>query len=984
MKRVVIVGSGVAGIRAAYSLRALGYDVTVVEKNPYTGGVITLLDKQFPTDNCGFCRLIPQMGCDDTEEYCLKRGAGNIELIRGYEVKAIEGEFPSLRVKLLRESPYVIFERCIGCRRCEDVCKIHSTYFEFNSAIHRATKFSSLNEYTIDSTCTKCGKCLNVCPTDAIVLEGVEERVVECNAVLLAQGISELSPYENCSSYGYGRYKDVITSLELERILSLNEGKVKRLSDGVEPYSIAFVQCVGSRDEVNPYCSSACCMFTLKEIRMIKEKDPNKNITVFFMDLRAFGKEYWKYFREIDGVSFIRCRVASVDSAGDGNLIVQYETEDGKSETGQFELVVLAVGQRPSKAIAELAEKSGLFITEDGYIKRKSFDSFETTKDGVFLAGNIVEPKDISDSLTDGLAVSAEIARKLGEQSKKVASEVPDDASGTLVFLCNCDNEISKNINFDELEKGIKKLENIISVQKYERLCNPDGLKRLGENIKKFKPSSLLIGACQGYYFSSLFNKFISDALGYSPKLRIVDLKTSKVDTDCALSMLRANMRILSSLASEKVSFEPKTREVLVIGGGSSGLTAALTLAESDIPVTICESSSSLGGNCLKSNGIYNGIELAPFLAKKVDSVHKNPKITVRLGQDVESVDGRLGEYRVKFRGESEIKRFAAVIVATGAKERKPKIMNIIKENLILNTNFTQILENVRLGHKSIGFVQCVECLTDYRPYCSRFCCRKSMELALKILEIQPESRIFFFVKEVMSYGASEKLYRKLREKGVTFIRYSEKYPLYFISNGILYDINGEESFELLVSQGLGYDGKLGVVVFDSLIERYLAIEFDNVIIASGVEPLNVSFLDIKRDKAGFLSGLDTKFSPQETSLYGIVVAGSARMPMNFGEALIDGKAAAQVVLEYLKGVSYFSRGIKAYVSQRKCVKCLLCVPACPYEARYYDDSNDIVIVNEILCKGCGTCAMVCPSKATDMKGFSAKALLDAVDDLTT
>ena len=967
--RVVVIGSGVAGLKAAFTLRGLGYSVTIVEKKPYTGGTTTLLDEQFPTDACGFCRMLPRFGLPECEEYCLKRGVGDIEVLRGYELEDVSGRAGDFNLTVIKKAPYVLHSLCIGCGRCEEVCGVRSALSEFAKAIHRATKISSLNEYAIDSNCTKCGECVKVCPTSAIFLEGERRETIGAGAIILALGFDEFVPYEY-REYGYGRFANVLTSLELERTISLNEGKPIRRSDSALPGKVAFIQCVGSRDEKNPWCSSACCMYALKEIRKMKKNLPEVEIKMFYMDMRAFGKEYWKYYTETEGVEFVRCRVPRIEELENKNLLIRYEDESGAIFAEEFNLVVLSVGQAPSRGVKDLATKLGIQIDGPGYARTKSFDTFETTRDGIYAVGSFVSPKDISDAVSSGAACAIEIANKLGLSTRnRKNTEIPNGASGTILYLCTCNKELSRRIDFAKIKEKMRTYDDILSVEEFDRLCNPDGLEFLSKSLAGKKPSNIIIAACQGYYFSSLFRNTIEKSLGYIPGMRIVDIKTIRDNTDSALSRIVACRDIFRhKMQVPAVRYSPQNQKVLIVGGGVSGISSALALAKCSIPVVIAEKSDKLGGPLYEKNGLFNGIKIRPYLEEKIKELGRYNNVEVKLNAKIESLKGSVGNYDVKFADEQQSRNFAAVVIAVGAPEHIPKDKwKYNGENIILNTEYDKILR-MEIIPKRIGFVQCVDSLTKERGYCSRACCRKSMELALALLKKDPTTKIYFFVKEVMSYGENELLYRELRSRGALFFRYNEDNPLRIV--------NVNENKFVHVNESLL------VHVYDPILSRDLEFALDLLVLAPGVDAPSFDVIGVDRDSFGFFVGLDTKFSPQETERAGLFVVGSGRMPMSFGEAWVDGMACAAQIVSYIVNESVPVRRARAYVSERKCVKCLLCVSACPYGARLYDDESNIVRVNEITCQGCGACAVFCPSQATDMVEFSASGVMSAVMDL--
>ncbi len=414
-ERALVIGGGIAGIQAALDLADQGYKVTLVEKSPSLGGKMAQLDKTFPTMDCSSCILTPKMVSASRHE--------NIELLTYAEVKEVDGFIGNFKVKIEKKPRYVT-EDCTACDLCTQNCPIEVPS-EFNAgmgtrkAIYIPFAQAVPAIYTIDEqNCIGCGMCFSVCEPDAIKYDMQPEVIErEVGTIILAAGY-DVFDAKRKEEYGFGRYQNVVNALQYERLSSASGpsgGKVLRPSDAKEPRRIGFVQCVGSRDETvgNRYCSRVCCMYAIKNARIYKEKHPEAELYIFFMDIRAFGKgyeEFYKAAKEDYGIKFIRGRPSEIAEADGGNLLVRVEdTLLGRFLEVELDLLVLSVGMEPPKDAAELQKVLRTARSADGFFleAHPKLRPVDTLKDGVFLAGAIQGPKDIPDSVAQGSAAAS-------------------------------------------------------------------------------------------------------------------------------------------------------------------------------------------------------------------------------------------------------------------------------------------------------------------------------------------------------------------------------------------------------------------------------------------------------------------------------------------------------------------------------------------------------------------------------------------------
>jgi len=423
-KSCLVIGGGIAGIQSALDLADEGFDVYLVEKKPSIGGHMAQLDKTFPTMDCSLCILAPKMASVTHHP--------KIHLFTNSEVKDISGYVGNFKAKITVKPRYVKSELCNGCGECEKVCPIDvPNEFDENLGPRKAIYIPFPQAipliYTIDlEHCIQCYKCVDVCSLGAINFSQEPEEVeLEVGTIIVATGFDVFNP-SVIEEYGYGAYENVVTGIELERIISPTGptgGKIKRPSDGKPPKYIAFVQCVGSRDEkTNPYCSRVCCMYAIKQSLLVKEKIPDAKIFIFYIDIRAFGKGYEEFYKRAqrEGIQFIRGKVAEITEGEEKNLILRAEdTLTGRLIQAEFEMVVLSTGLIPSRGTDSLRTTLNISAGEDGFLKEAhpKLRPVDTLMDGIYIAGAAQGPKDIPDSVAQasGAAQKASILITAGE-----------------------------------------------------------------------------------------------------------------------------------------------------------------------------------------------------------------------------------------------------------------------------------------------------------------------------------------------------------------------------------------------------------------------------------------------------------------------------------------------------------------------------------------------------------------------------------------
>lgn len=992
---VLVIGAGIGGIRAAFDLADSGYQVYLVDRTPAIGGAISQLDNQFPSNHCGMCRLLPTLARDEAVQFCLRRELVHplISVLTQTEVVGLSGQAGDFTARVRKTRRLLDESRCIGCGICAEVCPVEvpdsfnegltkrkAAYLKLPTAVPRL--------YTIDPEhCTRCGICVEPCPTKAIDLkEGEETRDLAVGSVILSPGFEEFEA-RTWGQYGHGRFANVVTSIEFERLFSGSGpegGRLRRPSDHIAPRRIAFLQCVGSRDKERDYCSAACCMFALKEAMIAKEIDPGVEARIFFMDLRAFGKGYYRYHQDASsrlGVKFSRCRVSSVkEHPKTKNLTVIGQTEDGKFITEEFDLVVLSIGLVPPPLSKDLAQTLGISLDAHGFCQGNGFFPVTTSREGVYTCGAFGGPKDIPETVTEAQAAALRASTYVAPRQTKARDPRGEEDIRTGVFLCRCGGVIEKGMDIGALKEFCRTLPSVAAVQDVFTLCLPEGLSRLRESVTSEKLTRIVIGACAPYSYEVLFRRTLEDGGVEGAFVEIADLReellwvhseeqakaTQKAQSILATATAKVRTHAPQLRAREKV--EPA---VLVIGGGLAGLTAARALSERGAKVHLVERSAELGGNLRDVPRLIDGKNPQVLLEDLVAKVTADPGIELYLNSEVVESSGYAGHFRSVVAGKGspdsrvEISH-GSTIVATGALECRPEEFGYGQDPwIVTQRQLSQGLANGQIQSaklNSVVMIQCVGSRDEKHPYCSRTCCTQAIANALQIKERSPQNEVFVLYQEMMAYGLLEEYYTRAREKGVVFLRYEE-----------------DRKPEVRVK-----DGNLEVEVIDPVLGSTVLLNPDLIALSAGVVPVGndrlAEVLHVELSEDGFFGEADTKFRPVDFQREGIYVCGLAHSPRSVNETIAQAEAAAQRALSLATKERLESRRFVAEVNERRCSACELCIAACVYDARVRDTDKNIVAVREVLCQGCGACTMICPNDAVKLRGLMDKQVFQMLD----
>ena len=985
---VLVVGGGITGIQASLDLADSGFKVYLMDKEPTIGGVMTQLDKTFPTNDCAMCILAPKLV-----------GAGrhsNIELLTYTELVDLKGKDGDFTAVLKRKARRIDPEKCTGCGDCVKKCPVEAID-EYNEGF--GVRGSSYIKYpqavplvaTIDKTkCIGCGICSEVCKAKAVLYDEEDvESEVNVGSVILAPGFE---PFDASllSEYGYGRYPNVVTSMEFERILSATgpyRGTVMRPSDGDLPGKVAFIQCVGSRDErvENAYCSGVCCMYSIKEAVIAQEHNPGLQACIFFMDIRAFGKEFDDYYARAEnehGIRFIRSRVASIrQQPGCRDVIIRYVQGDEVYEEA-FDMAVLAVGLNPPSCNNELAEATRIKLNKYGFAETSLFHPLESTHPGVYVCGAFQGPKDIPDSVAQASGAASKSSRSIASERGKLVTKprypTEKSVSGAKprigVFVCHCGINIGGVVKVDDVVEYANTLPNVVYAEQNLYTCSQDTQDKIKEKIIENDLNRVVVASCTPRTHEPLFratlreaglNEYLFEMANIRDQCSWVHMHDHEAATDKSKDLVRmavAKARLLEPLDRPVIKTTPVA---LVIGGGLSGMTAALEIADQGYRVHLVEKEGTLGGNLNRILYVPTGENPRKELLALDKRVRNHTNIDLHLNAQVAEAHGYIGNFESTIINDvnEETVSHGVTIIATGGVEYKPTEYMYGSEGVMTQL---ELEEKLHTGYKpsTVVMIQCVGSRCDERAYCSRVCCTGAMTNALRIKEANPDADIYILYKDIRTYGFKEDYYRKAAKKGVVFIRYTD-------------------DDKPIVER----DGNLRVTVTDPVLGEKVTIKADSIVLAAAVLPQadNVKLAGIYKvplNKDGFFLEAHMKLRPLDFATDGVYLAGLAHGPKTIDECISQASGAAARALTVLSQPNIEVEGAIAKVDESRCSGCRMCEHVCEFKAIEMLEDEEGKIHSHVIpevCKGCGVCVSTCPSGAISAGHFTDDEILSQV-----
>jgi heterodisulfide reductase subunit A len=1012
----LVIGGGIGGMRAALDLADAGLKVYLIEQTPCLGGRVAQLGFMFPQHDCVLCRGTPDHGYGCTRPsispaYIQHNQHPNIEIMTNTYVVDVEGQAGDFTVSLRHEPRYVDAERCIDCGYCASVCPVelpdaYQQGMTLRRAAYKVAARAAPNAYVIDRGpyCDDCGRCVEVCPTHAIDLnEQPRLETVEVGAIILALGFQPYDPTE-MGELGYGRYRNVLHAMQYERLASRSgptEGVVVRPSDQKHPRSIAWLQCIGSRDQHNTYCSSICCMYATKEAMLAKQRLGSEvQCAVFIMDERAFNKEYSAYFAKARGqygIHYIRCRVSAIEEdPATHDLILHYADPDGQRRTERFEMVVLAAGLQPPGSAQHLAEILDIELNAYGFCQTDKFAPLQTTRPGVFVCGAFSSPKEIAETIIDASGAAAEVMRLLNDRLNThpytrewpflsadglpPERDVSDEPPRTGVFACTCGGTLGEALDMAGLAHYARALPGVARADVVDFACLPEGIAHIQSRIHEEQLNRVVVAACSNRSHESLFQRAVR-MMGLNPYLlEMVNLREQcghvhLGQPELANRKARELVRVAVGRAAAAVPVHKDRHRcrpaALVIGGGVAGMTAALAIADSGYDVHLVERTEMLGGNLLNLYYVAEGYNPQRLLRDMVNRVRAHQRIITYARTEVVHHGGHVGYFQSVLRtshpdGSTEERRIehGVTIVATGGRETREHpwlLSNDMYPEVITQRELEEkIIHNPEeiAALKDVVMIQCVR-PPDTPEYCSRVCCTNAMKNAIRLKLFNPGCRVSVLFKNIVTYGFREEFYTEARRHGVVFFRYSDDQP----------------------PQLVRYGSRLRVRVHDQALNRVMDLPADLVPLSMAIAPADgtaelADLLRVPRSSEGFFAEAQIKLRPMDFMREGIFLAGMAHYPKFVEESISQALATAARALSLMAQQSLHLGGVVAIVDPNRCVGCLTCTRTCPFgipqviqqEGRAgVGGLGGAAYIDPAQCQGCGTCTGECPANAIQL-----------------
>lgn len=896
---------------------------------------------------------------------------------------------------------YVDTTKCIACGLCSEKCpkKVNNEYdggLANRKAIYVKYAQAVPLKYVIDAdqciylTKGKCGNCQKVCPTGAIKYDDQPKQMtLKVGAVILANGAPTYDPKTH-DAYGYGKSKNIVTSLEFERILSASGpygGHLVRPSDHQEPKKIAWLQCIGSRDVhigAKGYCSSVCCTYAIKEAMLAKEHSKDGlDAAIFYMDIRTHGKDFEKYYnraRQQSGVRFVKSKITHILPTESGNQLIRYMDESGRRVDEEFDMVVLSVGLGVSKSTTELAGILGVQMDGYGFAATDSFDPVKTSRPGVFVCGSFQAPKDIPSSVIEASASAGAASNTLTEarwtltRTKENVPEVETRGEPPRigVFVCCCGTNIAGVVDVPGVVEYAKTLPYVVYAEQNMFSCSQDSQNNMATTIKEQRLNRVVLAACTPKTHEPLFQETLTNAGLNKYVFEMANIRNhcSWVNkSDPAMATEKSKDLVRMAVAKAKLMEPLKEAELqvnqnaLVIGGGIAGITAAKTLSNQGYHTYLVEKSDRLGGQALHLHETWQSEDVQHNLSRMIDEVETDPNIEIFSNAEITKADGFLGNFRTTIQtgDKNEELVHGVTIIASGARELKPEQYLYGQDDRVLTSldlDRKLIAGDRGLARKKAAlFIQCVGSRIPERPYCSKVCCTHSIKNALALKKLNPEMDVYILYRDMRAFGLRENLYREAREKGILFLRYTPEQGL---------DVSLEEH-------------ALTVRFTDTGLRRQMAVQPDLLVLATAITPPKENPLaqqyKVTLNDDGFFMEAHAKLRPSDCATDGIFICGLAHAPKPVDESIAQAVAAATRAVTQLARKVIYTSGTIAEVVPSMCSACGVCVSVCPYSAPSFIDEKarffpGKATINPALCKGCGLCVCSCRSGAIRLKGF--------------
>lgn len=931
-KNVLILGGGIAGLSAALQLADSGYPVSVVTDESQIGGkFVSGLES-------------------DSEDVCIWDKSLTISALHlGGNLHASPAVLGSFILRVINHP---------------------------NIALYKQAKLISV-QGTVGNFVAGIGN----------VVTGQQVGEVHAGVIILATGFAMFDPALQ-GEFGYGRYPNVITSMELERLLALSQCQdgIHRTSDGKRLKNIAFIQCVGSRDMAagREYCSSICCMFTAKEAIMLQELDSTVGVSVFYMDTRACGKNFDDFLLRAKqlGTRYIRSMPADIkEDPVTENLSFQY-FETGQDKNEEFDLVVLATGIRPADGLQEVAMILDIALNDYGFVAVNQFCPVLTNRSGILAIGSGQGSLEVAETLALAGNAATLAAQIMGKpEQKPVRSEVwgdnhEDSEPRVGIFLCRGGLK-AMGVDPRIVEDSIQKLDHVVFVSQDALLCTGERLKDMQQQVRENGINRVVVAPCILKTNNLLFQE----------AMQVAGVNRMLVETVCVPLQKLGNEARAAAAAAELVTkaienvktYEPLhwhaesvVPRALVIGSGISGMATALALADREFQVSIVEKEAEPGGFLRKHGAGLEGAELPQVFAGMLSRVPKHPNIELLTHSKVVKFKGRQGHFISTVESENEPQKIVrqidhgVVILATGTVEHKPVDYFYGKDPRVITGS-----EARHLFHEGVfpdkpgkiyAFIQCVDSRNDKRRYCSRTCCLEAIDNALLVKSKDPQGQVYLFYRDLRTPGFFEKRFLEARRAGVIVVQYDETKPP-------------------VVTKGI--DDSLVLSVADSASSIDIILNPDCIILAvpqlAQPDAKEIAQLfHVQANADGFLMEMHSNLGSVAFPNGGIFVVGAAHGSQLVADCLSQAQGVAARAGRILGRRFLQMGGTIAKVDADKCAACLTCVRVCPFAVPIINrdlKAMGSASISSSACRGCGICAAECPNKAIELSHYEVDKL---------
>ncbi|MBE9580174.1 MAG: CoB--CoM heterodisulfide reductase iron-sulfur subunit A family protein [Proteobacteria bacterium] len=991
---VMVVGGGIGGMQASIDLAESGYLVYLVERKSSIGGRMSQLDKTFPTNDCAMCMLSPRLiGCASHP---------NINIITLAELIGLEGSTGNLTAHVKKYARYVDEDKCVGCGICAQKCPVNvddeyneglqsrkAIYLQYPQAVPLV--YAIDRDHCIYFKKGKCRACEKFCKTNAIDFNQTDEEIsLKVGSVILAPGF-DLFKAERAQEYGYGRYQNVVTTMEFERFMSAtgpSDGHILRPSDRTVPEKVAWIQCVGSRESIRngrEFCSSICCVAATKEAVMATDHHSGLKATIFYIDLRAQGKGFDAYCeraKKQSNVRYVRSMISRVaENPITKDLVLSYQDpETGKKREETFSMVVLSVGLAPSSEAGPLAERLGIDLNPFGFVKTQTGDPMSTSREGVYVCGGFEGPKDIPETVTQASAAAARATLPIASVRgyEITLPSLPPERSLFMretrigVFVCCCGTNIAGVVDVEAAAKYARQLPGVVLSDVFLFACSTDSKVRLKELIEEHDLNRVVIASCSPKTHEPLFRATLREAGLNAYLLEMANIRNqcSWVHADAPASATRKAKDLIRMSVKRVALQEPITSKRvpvvpagLVVGGGLAGLTAALTLADQGFETHVVEQSDHLGGRHIDSPLTLEGFDPAKHLRELIKRVEKHSRVTVHTRAVVEGFAGHVGSFLTSIRkgdGTQVSVRHGTAIIATGAEEYRPdgylygRNSHVITQSE-LNSDIEKQPEIVK-SFRSLVMIQCVGSRTEEHPYCSRVCCSQAIANSIRLKNSNPDMDVIVLYRDIRSFGFKELFYKEARKRGVIFVRYEQERPPQVFEN----------------------EGALKISFLEPSLRRKVILTPDRIVLSAALRPHSMAsqiagIFKVARDDQGFLLEAHVKLRPLDFATDGMFLCGDGHSPKFPEETIAQAAGAAGRAMSILSKDAMYV-GPSSQVDPDLCAACMTCVRTCPYHVPFINEDG-VSQIDPARCKGCGMCAAECPAQAITVHHYTSEQI---------